>query len=78
MGSNSPAEGCEECLTIKMYKAMATPIAPTPVLNAEESERLFEMMDNVRPISKEERERMKRNYEFIRSIATFDLPECKW
>ena len=78
MGSSSTAEGCEECLTIKMCKAMATPIAPTPVLNAEESERLFEMMDNVRPISKEERERMKRNYEFIRSIATFDLPECKW
>lgn len=57
---------------------MATPIASTPVLNAEETERLYEMMENVRPISKEERERMKRNYEFIRSIATFELPECKW
>lgn len=57
---------------------MAKPIAPTPVLNAEETVRLYEMMENVRPISKEERERMKRNYEFIRSIATFELPECKW
>lgn len=57
---------------------MATPIASTPVLNAEETERLYEMMENVRPISKEERERMKRNYEFIRRIATFELPECKW
>ena len=57
---------------------MAKPIPPTPVLNAEETERLYEMMENVRPISKEERERMKRNYEFIRSIATFELPECKW
>ena len=57
---------------------MAKPIAPTPTLTAEEAERLYEMMENVKPISKEERERMKRNYEFMRSIATFDLPECNW
>lgn len=61
-----------------MYKVMATPIAPTPALNAEEAERLYEMIENVKPISREERERMKRNYEFIRSIATFELPECTW
>lgn len=61
-----------------MYEVMATPIAPTPTLTAEEAERLYEMMENVKPISKEERERMKRNYEFMRSIATFDLPECNW
>ena len=67
-----------ECLTFKMYKIMATPIAPTPILNAEESERLYEMIDNVKPVSPEERERMKRNYEYIRSIATFELPECNW
>lgn len=48
------------------------------MLNAEEAERLYEFMDNVKPISDEERERMKRNYEYIRSIAVFDLPECKW
>ena len=57
---------------------MARPIAPTPTLNAEEAERLYELMEDVKPISQDERERMKRNYEFIRSIATFDLPECKW
>ncbi len=57
---------------------MATPIAPTPILNAEESEKLYEMIDNVKPVSLEERERMKRNYEYIRSIATFELPECNW
>ena len=61
-----------------MYKIMATPIAPTPILNAEESERLYEMIANVIPVSPEERERMKRNYEYIRSIATFELPECNW
>ena len=61
-----------------MNEVMATPIAPTPALNPEEAERLYEMMENVKPISREERERMKRNYEFIRSIATFELPECKW
>lgn len=57
---------------------MARPIEPTRMLNAEEAERLYELMDNVKPISDEERERMKRNYEYIRSIAAFDLPECKW
>ena len=57
---------------------MARPIEPTPTLNAEEAERLYELMDKAKPISQVERERMKRNYEFIRSIATFDLPECKW
>ena len=57
---------------------MATPIAPTPALNAEEAERLYEMMENVKPISREERERMKRNYEYICSLATFELPECTW
>ena len=77
VGASSPAEGCEECLT-KIERVMAKPIAPTPSLNAEEAKRLLEMMENVKPISKEARERMKRNYEFIRSIATFDLPECNW
>ena len=61
-----------------MYKVMATPIAPTPILNAEESERWYKMIDNVKPVSPEERDRMKRNYEYIRSIATFELPECNW
>ena len=56
-----------------MYKAMATPIAPTPVLNAEESERLFEMMDNVKPVSKEELEQIKKDYEYFKSIATFKM-----
>ena len=57
---------------------MATPIELTPTLRGKDAERFLREMDNVRPITKEERERMKRNYEFIRSIATFDLPECKW
>ena len=53
---------------------MARPIEPTPTLNAEEAEGLYELMGRAKPISQVERERMKRNYEFIRSIATFDLP----
>ena len=57
---------------------MAKPIELTPTLRGKDAEKLLEIMDNVKPISQEERERMRRNYEFMRSIATFDMPECKW
>ena len=56
---------------------MARPIELTPTLRGKDAERFFEMMDNVKPVSKEELERMKKNYEYFRSIATFPMPECK-
>ena len=56
---------------------MAKPIELTHTLRGKDAEKLLEVMDNVKPISQEERERMRRNYEFMRSIATFDMPECK-
>ena len=56
---------------------MAKPIELTPTLRGKDAEILLRIMEDVRPISNEERERIKRNYEFFRSIATFDMPECK-
>ena len=56
---------------------MAKPIELTPTLRGKDAEKLLEIMDNVKPISQEERERIRKNYEFFRSIATFDMPECK-
>lgn len=76
VGVSSPAEGSEECLT-KIKIIMARPIELTPTLRGKDAERFFEMMDNVKPVSKEELERMKKNYEYFRSIATFPMPECK-
>ena len=58
-------------------RIMAKPIELTPTLRGQDAEKLLEIMDNVKPISQEERDRMRRNYEFMRSIATFDMPECK-
>ena len=52
---------------------MARPIAPTPTLRGLEALRFMEKMDNVKPMSKEDKERMKRNYEFAKSIADFPL-----
>lgn len=56
---------------------MAKPIELTPTLKGKEAERVLEMMENVKPISNATRERMRRNYNFLRSIANFDLPESK-
>ena len=56
---------------------MATPIELTPTLTGKDAETLLSIMEDVKPISKEERERMKCNYEFFRSIASFEMPECK-
>ena len=56
---------------------LARPGLETPILTGKDAEKLLEIMDNVKPISQEERERIRKNYEFFRSIATFDMPECK-
>ena len=56
---------------------MATPIELTPTLTGKDAETLLSIMEDVKPISKEERERMRCNYDFFRSIASFEMPECK-
>ena len=50
---------------------MARPIKATPVLEGKDAERFLRLMNEPRPISKEELERMIKNYEFCMSIATF-------
>jgi len=52
---------------------MAQPIADTPVLTGMDALRFMEAMADVKPISKEQREEMRRDYEFVKSRATFPL-----
>lgn len=56
--------------TIKC-KVMARPIKETPTLKGKDAERFLRLMDEVQPVSKEEMERIKKNYEYIKSIATY-------
>ena len=51
---------------------MATPIKETPILTGEDARRFLKRMEETREISEEETQRVKRNYELIMSIATFD------
>ena len=52
---------------------MARPIAPTPTLRGMEALRFMEKMDNVQPMSKEQKEQMKRDYELFKSWAKVSL-----
>ena len=53
---------------------MARPIKDTPILYGEDARRLTKAMENVVPLTKEEREKQKKAYEWFKSIATFPLP----
>ena len=53
---------------------MARPIADTPILRGKDAKRFREAIENVQPLSKEERERMKKAYELAKQRATFYLP----
>ena len=50
---------------------MARPIAETPILYGEDALRFMQRMHNVQKISAEEKERMRKSYEWIKSISTF-------
>ena len=50
---------------------MARPIAETPILYGEDAERFMYNMHHVKPISHEEKDRMQKAYEWMKSIATF-------
>jgi hypothetical protein len=52
---------------------MARPIKDTPIISGEDARRFLEAMENVVPIPEEEREKMKKAYEWSKSIATFPL-----
>ena len=63
---------CIFAAEIKMYcKDMARPIAETPILYGEDATRFMYNMHHVQKISEEERERMRKSYEWVKSISTF-------
>ncbi|MDR2594458.1 MAG: hypothetical protein LBC87_06800 [Fibromonadaceae bacterium] len=53
---------------------MARPIKETPTIKGKDSIRFQEAMDNPIPVSKEQKEKQRRAYEFMKSIATFPMP----
>ena len=70
--SNFAAESCKELvITHQNNSTMARPIAETPILYGEDAERFMQRMHNVQKISAEEKERMRKSYEWIKSISTF-------
>ena len=52
---------------------MARPIAETPVLRGLEALRFMETMEKVKPVSQKRREEIKRDYQLVKSWATFPL-----
>ena len=52
---------------------MAQPIAETPTITGKDALRFMQAMANVKPISKKDREQMKKDYQFVKSRATFPL-----
>jgi hypothetical protein len=59
---------------LKIEVFMARPIKETPTIKGKDSIRFQEAMDNLVPASAEEKKRMKRSYEFMKSIAAFPMP----
>ena len=50
---------------------MARPIKETPILKGKDAERFLRLMEEAKPVSKEELERIRKNYEEMMSIADF-------
>lgn len=49
---------------------MARPIRETPILFGEDARRFEERIKHPRKVSKEERERVRKNYELVMKAAT--------
>lgn len=49
---------------------MARPVRETPILSGEDARRFEERMKNPRKVSKEELERVRKNYELVMKAAT--------
>jgi len=52
---------------------MARPIADIPILRGKDAKRFREAMENVQPLPMEERERMRKAYELLKSMVTFPM-----
>lgn len=55
---------------MKRGNEMARPIRETPILFGEDARRFEEKMKSPRKVSKEERERRRKNYELVMKAAT--------
>ena len=58
---------------MKEGTTMARPIAETPILYGEDAKRFMYNMHHIKKISEEERERQRKAYEWMKSIATFPI-----
>ena len=52
---------------------MARQIAETPILFGEDAERFLHDMNHVQPASQEEKQEACQSYEWMKSIATFQM-----
>ncbi len=52
---------------------MATPIKDTPILTGKDAQRFEQRMKAVKPLPKEEIERMEKAYEIFKKIAKFPI-----
>lgn len=52
---------------------MARRIAETSILYGEDAVRILNEMGNVKPVSYDEKKRVRETYEMLKSIATFRL-----
>ena len=52
---------------------MARPIGETPVLYGEDAVRFLNEMENVKPASNEEKDRVRKAYDMLKKIATFNM-----
>lgn len=50
---------------------MARPIKETPELYGKDAERFEKLISQLKPVSKEEKERAKKAYEVMKSISNF-------
>lgn len=58
---------------ILIEKIMARPIGETPVLYGEDAVRFLKEMENVKSATDEEKERVRKAYEMMKKIATFNM-----
>lgn len=58
---------------IPIEKIMVRPIGETPVLYGEDAVRFLNEMENVKPATNEEKERVRKAYDMLKKIATFNM-----
>ena len=57
----------------QIEKIMARPIGETPVLYGEDAVRFLKEMENVKSASNEEKDRVRKAYDMLKKIATFNM-----